>query len=432
MSKVEIISSCLVGMASDAPPMSRLELTPWDLRLLLLYSVQRGILFHKPQSQKIDHNFIDHLKNSLSRTLDFFPPLAGRLATVENDDNTACYSVVCNNAGAEFVHAVAGDVSVSDILEPKCVPEELVSSFFRLNGVANFEGTSKPLLGVQVTELVDGIFIACSANHSIVDGISFWHFFNSWSEICRGFDTIPKSPVFERWFPSNGSRPIRLPTLDKNMSQNYIPPPLLKRVFQFSKESLAKLKAKANSEAGTVKISSLQALSAHLWRSYTRCKRSNGEAVFIMAIGARGRIPLPEGYFGNAVFGARTAVKEAELLQKGLGYAALKINELVGEQTSEVAIKGVEDWMKNPVMPVKGNLSFFITSSPRHDVYGNDFGWGKPIGVRSGKAPNFDGNMTTFPTAVDGGIEVHACLTPEVLQAMEDDVEFLEAFSVTS
>ncbi|KAL8461555.1 hypothetical protein ACS0TY_032876 [Phlomoides rotata] len=133
------------------------------------YSVQRGILFHKPRSQKIDHNFIDHLKNSLSRTLGFFPPLAGRLATIENDDNTACYSIICNNAGVEFVHTVAGDVSVSDILEPKCVPEELVSSFFRLNGVANFEGTSMPLLGVQVTELVDGIFIASSANHIIAN-----------------------------------------------------------------------------------------------------------------------------------------------------------------------------------------------------------------------------------------------------------------------
>ncbi|KAL8469100.1 hypothetical protein ACS0TY_032078 [Phlomoides rotata] len=99
----------------------------------------------------------------------FFPPLAGRLATIENDDNTACYSIICNNAGVEFVHTVARDVSVSDILEPKCVPEELVSSFFRLNGVANFEGTSMPLLGVQVTELVDGIFIASSANHIIAN-----------------------------------------------------------------------------------------------------------------------------------------------------------------------------------------------------------------------------------------------------------------------
>ncbi|KAL8465101.1 hypothetical protein ACS0TY_034557 [Phlomoides rotata] len=430
MSSVKIISSCLVGTASNATPISRLELTVWDLSLLLLNYIQRGILFHKPQSQKIDHNFILHIKNSLSRTLHLFPPLAGRLATIEKDDNMACYFVDCNNAGAEFVHAVAGDVSVSDILEPKCVPEELVSSLFPLNGVVNFEGTSKPLLGVQVTELADGLFIACSANHSIVDGTSFWHFFNSWSEISRGFDTISTPPVFERWFPCNGNRLIPLPPLDKN----YVPLPLVVRVFQFSKDSLSKLKVKANSEAETDKISSLQALCAHLWRSYTRCHRcvDDPEAGFLIAIGTRGRIPLPEGYFGNAVVVARTAINEAELLQKGLGFAALKIHELVAQHTNERVIKLGEDWMKNPVLLAEEDCPFFVTSSPRHNVYGTDFGWGKPIGVRSGKGITFDGNMTTFPLAGGGGIEVHAYLTPETLRAMEDDAEFMEAFSVTS
>ncbi|XP_050116978.1 uncharacterized protein LOC126594762 [Malus sylvestris] len=41
-------------------------------------------------------------------------------------------------------------------------------------------------------------------------------------------------------------------------------------MFHFSAESLAKLKAKANAESGTTKISSFQSLSALLWRSITR------------------------------------------------------------------------------------------------------------------------------------------------------------------
>ncbi|KAM1004420.1 hypothetical protein ACFX2C_004619 [Malus domestica] len=41
-------------------------------------------------------------------------------------------------------------------------------------------------------------------------------------------------------------------------------------MFHFSAESLAKLKAKANAESGTTKISSFQSLSAILWRSITR------------------------------------------------------------------------------------------------------------------------------------------------------------------
>lgn len=63
----------------------RIELTPWDLQFLLLNLIQNGLLFYKPHSQQGDSNFIiNRLKASLPRTLDFFPPLAGRLATVEH------------------------------------------------------------------------------------------------------------------------------------------------------------------------------------------------------------------------------------------------------------------------------------------------------------------------------------------------------------
>ncbi|KAH6799075.1 hypothetical protein C2S51_035559 [Perilla frutescens var. frutescens] len=434
MTGIEVRSSSLVGMSSDAAStsMSRLELTPFDLRLLSINPIQKGILFRNPQIQfqEIDGIFIDHLKNLLSRTLDFFPPLAGRLATTANDDGTATFYVDCSNAGAEFTHAVAAAISVSDIMEPNYIPE-ILSSFFALNGIPNYEGVSKPLIGVQLTELADGLFIACTANHAVVDDTSFWHFFNSWSEISHGLDTISKSPVFERWFPSN-VRLIHLPPLEKNL---FVPPPLLERVFHFSKESLAKLKAKANSEAGTDNISSLQALSAHLWRSSARCchdhdLNSGGEARFMIAVGARARIPLPEGYFGNAAYGARTAISEGELLRKGLGNTALKISQFVATQTKETVVKFMADWTKNPILHGKKSFSFFITSSPRDDVYGNDFGWGKPIAARSGKAQKFDGKITVFPAAAAGGIDAEVSLAPEVLQAMEGDAEFMEAFDI--
>ncbi|EYU40126.1 hypothetical protein MIMGU_mgv1a021786mg, partial [Erythranthe guttata] len=314
--------------------------------------------------------------------------------SVENT-TTTCFFVDCNNSGAEFTHAVAGEVCVSDILERKYRPE-IVSSFFSLDGVANCEGISKPLLGVQVTELVDGFFISCTANHAVIDGTSFWHFINS----CLGFLAMVVILIN-----------IPLPPLEQILLQrNHVmpSPPLLHRVFHFSKESVAKLKAKANSEAGRdeIVISSLQAVCAHLWRSIARnnirnnCRtqiRSLEEGCSIsLLIGARARIPLADGYFGNGAYIAKTSISETELLQNGLGYAGLKINANV-----------------------------LITSSPRHNVYGSDFGWGKPLAVRSGK-----GKITTFPAAEGGGIDVEACLAPETMHAMEDDAEFLEAFII--
>ena len=163
MADIKVISTNTVraAAASGASP-HRIELTPWDLQLLLVGPIQKGLLFLKPtpppQPQDQHFSVVQHLKLSLSRTLDFFPPLAGRLGVSHNADGTSSFFVDCNNAGADFVHAVAENVTVADILEPVFVPR-IVHSFFPLNGVYNFHGVSIPLMEVQVTELLDGFFI---------------------------------------------------------------------------------------------------------------------------------------------------------------------------------------------------------------------------------------------------------------------------------
>lgn len=184
MSRIGHISTTIVRPTSCDHLLTRrlIKLTPWDSRLIQLDYIQKGLLFQKPAESSL----IQHLKDSLSRTLDIFYPLAGRLAVMENKDKTlSCFSINCNGDGAQFVHAAADGVGVADILDPVYVPEDIVSNFFSMNGILNYEGVSKPLLAVQVTELVDGIFIGCTMKYSAVDGSSFWHFFNTWSEISR-------------------------------------------------------------------------------------------------------------------------------------------------------------------------------------------------------------------------------------------------------
>ncbi|KAK1588643.1 hypothetical protein Q3G72_025462 [Acer saccharum] len=122
--------------------------------------------------------------------------------------------------------------------------------------VMSYEITSKPLLAVQVTELVDGIFIGIFVNHTILDATSFWHFVNSWSEISRGYECLSKpAPILDHWFLHDKDCPIHVPIFtSEQLNNRYVPPPLEQRVFHFSKETIAKLKAKANAEIGTNKI----------------------------------------------------------------------------------------------------------------------------------------------------------------------------------
>ncbi|MBA0803155.1 hypothetical protein Gohar_013399, partial [Gossypium harknessii] len=279
MADVRVISNSTVKTANHKASGGRIELNPWDLRALPLGYTQMGLLLSKPKEpmreKETGNTLIHHLKTSLSHTLDHFPLLAGHLATTQHEDDTVSFFVDCNNGGALFRHAAADGVTISDIIKPVYVPP-IVHSFFSLNGLRGYEGITNPLLGIQITDLADGIFIGCTINHVVADGTSLWHFFNTWSEISKGSIQLSKPPVFQRWFPDGMDIPIRIPQSCVNFKQSnedFIPPPVQDRVFHFSKETVAKLKAKANAEIGTDKISSLQALLSHIWRCVIRNRR---------------------------------------------------------------------------------------------------------------------------------------------------------------
>jgi len=356
-----------------------------------------------------------------------------------------CY--ICNNAGVLFIHAAAENTCVADILEPTYVPP-IVYSFFALTEVRSYEGTSKPLLAVQITELVDGIFIGCSFNHVVVDGKSVWHFINSWAEISRSccHHQISKPPTLERWFPNGVQRPIRFPfTLEqqKNHSDGLSFSSLddeklclSNRIFHFTKEKIVQLKLKINEEIGVIKISSLQALLTHLWCSVMRSKQFDPqEEVFnrvVIGVGPRLVPPLPQYYFGNAIISCMVKMKVGELLEEGgLCKGALEMNKLIASHTDEKLKNHNESWLRNPSFVRLGNMvknNFIsISSSPWFDVYGNDFGWGKPIAVRSGYKAN--GLITVFAGIEKGSIDLQVCLPNEILEAIGNDPQFMDVVS---
>ena len=443
MKHIRFISTSTIQAAMSPKELTqRIALTPWDLRQLLFDYTQSGLLFLKPApSQKTElksSSVIDHLKTSLSRTLEIFYPLAGRLVKVENEDNkTASFFLDCNNLGVHFVHAVADDITVADILEPIYVPD-IVYSFFLMNGVLNYQGISNPLLAVQVTELVDGIFIGCTWNHSVMDGNSFWNFFNSWSRISRGNTDSTSQfplPIFQRcFFDGIIDFPIHIPFHELLLpNERFIPPPLKQRIFHFSKKKVAQLKAIANAEMDTHNISSLQAVMGHLWRSVVRSRHcsNNQEVHYHLVVGTRQRIqpPLPEEYFGNAVLHGNVTTTAGNLLEHGIGWVAWQIKEAIASQTTKEVRKYLEDWVKAPKMKktISSTSNALLTAgSPWFNVHGNDFGWGRAIATRSG-ANKYDEELVVFQGAEEGSMNIEAFFLPETLQAMEDDAKFIEA-----
>ncbi|XP_058767155.1 uncharacterized acetyltransferase At3g50280-like [Vicia villosa] len=441
MSSVQVLSTTIIQAPNhnlNGSNHHTIDLNPWDLQLLPFGYNQMSFVYR--QSIKSDIlNQIQHLKHSFSSALDFFHVFAGRLKITQHEDNTISCSIKCNNEGALFVHAAAKYIIVENILEPTHL-SPVHHSLFVMNGVKNYQGTSHPLLAVQVTELDDGIFIGITTNHVVGDGTLFSNFYNLWAKISRGSVEISKTPIFKRWFPKGIECPIRLPLKidsQNNLNEKKLNPP--ERIFHFTKENIAKLKSKANLEAGTKKISSLQALLTHIWRSFTRSQKLDDQTdvSFSVDISVRSRLnpPLHENYFGNAIIECLVKMKAGELLDDGgLGKGALKMNKMISLHTDEKIRSHYEKWLIEPsfyVTPddVSHNNGLVIAYSPRFDVYGNDFGWGKPVGVRSGGADKREGKVNVFGGVEEGSMELEVCLPNEILEAMSHDLEFMNVVS---
>lgn len=150
--------------------------------------------------------------------------------------------------------------------------------------------------------------------------------------LVRGKNSQPP-PIFDRQLLDGLFHlPIPIPFSHSGISDKVARPislNSLQRVFHFSKEKIAHLKSKANAEMGTNNISSLQALMAHHWRAITRCGHLNPDQVisYRVAVGLRQKLkaPLPKEYLGNALQGVSVKSTACELLQHGLGWAALHI-----------------------------------------------------------------------------------------------------------
>ncbi|KAK7410049.1 hypothetical protein VNO78_00528 [Psophocarpus tetragonolobus] len=451
---VQSVSECFIKPVGEAEETKQIcNLTPWDIAMLSLHHIQKGLLFKKPaplvNNQYFMQNLLEKLKHSLSLTLFHFYPLAGRLVTQETEDPPSHVVFVdCNKSdGARFIYATL-NMTISDILFPVDVPH-IVHSFFDHHKAVNHDGHILPLLSVKVTELVDGVFIGCSMNHSIGDGTSYWNFFNTWSEIFEGqshyhgYDVpISHQPIHSRWFPKDCAPPINLPFKhNKEFISRFEAPLLRERIFHFSAESIAKLKARANAESKTNKISSFQSLSAHVWRSITGARRQPYDEITVckLAINNRSRMEpaLADEYFGSAVDLVSAETTAEELLVNDLGWAALKVHEIVAKHNDKVVREMVKEWLKDPVIYQHGvhvhSRCVVMSSSPRFNVYGNEFGMGKAVAVLSGYANKFDGNVVAYPGREEhGSIDFEVCLSPHVMNALESNHEFMEAVSVSN
>nr|GMC56055.1 uncharacterized acetyltransferase At3g50280-like [Ipomoea batatas] len=152
-----------------------------------------------------------------------------------------------------------------------------------------------------------------------------------------------------------------------------------------------------------------------------------------MSINNRSRLdpPLSNEYFGNCAQVVRGTAVAGELLEHGLGWAALKLHRAVASHDDTVIREWVNAWIESAFVYQLGQFfdpySVMMGSSPRFDMYSVEFGMGKAVAIRSGYANKFDGKVSLYPGVEGGGsMDLEICLSPQSMGALESDMAFMD------
>ncbi|KAK8628208.1 hypothetical protein V6N13_063918 [Hibiscus sabdariffa] len=342
-----------------------------------------GILFYaKTTDSNIDGSqFLDRLKQSLSKALTQFYPAAGRL---KNN-----LFITDFNEGVPYAEArVTG--RLSDFIE-QTDNLEAMNLLLPCRPFRNIQDPTTPQLAVQVNIFdCGGIALAFCCFHKIFDATTAYAFLNSWAAFSRGFNgEIPNPGLLgasSRLFP-----PIELMPENAAMKRLFFNDVRRKmtRSFVFDANAITTLVLKAKSKSLEHPSRAL-ALSAFLWKHAIQASRSVSgtlkPAILCQAVNLRPKMKpqLPSYSIGN-MFGLAISMynpvgRDIELSE--LAYLLREATdsvpndpqfELQGFKTMTEQLSHVEE------MVSKGDAECYLLSSWLNTLDGNeDFGWGKP------------------------------------------------------
>ncbi|KAJ8772750.1 hypothetical protein K2173_027927 [Erythroxylum novogranatense] len=442
--EVKIVSRECVKPSSPTPDHLRIyKLSLLDQFMMAVYTFR--ILFYPmtPDGDLTDIEVISRrsqsLKQSLSKTLTRFYPLAGKIR-----DNL---SIDCDDEGAYYVQARV-NCSLSEYLKQPDI--SLMSKF--LPGDFSWDDTGEGIHVAMVQETIfscGGFVLAVYVSHKIVDGTALVAFLKSWSAMARESYDETVYPSFDApsFFIQNKSYPKDSGLSAFNSSFIRKGTPGITR-FVFDASTIANLKARSKSSIVQTP-SRVEAVSAFL----TKCVLS----VFKARVGIdrptavghnvnmrrRATPQFPEFTIGNFPWATIFTTKET-----GMPDLVIKLREAISRIDGDFVrkLQGNEGWLNlnQIIKDKKSELSgsefsdgfnhLEFSSWCNFGLYDLDFGYGKPIwatyaGPDKSKASVYN-LIVLIDTRTDRGIEAWVCLDEEEIALLEKDEELLSYASV--
>ncbi|XP_048548549.1 putrescine hydroxycinnamoyltransferase 1-like isoform X3 [Triticum urartu] len=385
--EVQVVESCFVTPAVDT-----LRKALW-LSALDLMLANRGynplVHFYRrcPGTETTDDFFsVTKLKTALGKALVGFYPMAGRLRV----DADGRLEIGCNSKGMLFLVA-RSQLTIDDFSDLKPSP--------RLRRLFVPQMLSAEVCATQVTFFkCGGVALGTAVHHGTMDGISTFHFFQTWSTFSRDGDRAV----------INLSQPLG---------------PVVNEVFTLRKDQLSTLKR----ICGGSGVSTFSAVSAHLWQCMCLARQLPPNSTTRLAFAANIRRamtpPFPDGYFGNAVINVSVADEARGITSGDLAYIAHRIKDTLGRVDDELVRSAVDylelDQAKRDNSPAIGNLlatDMRVVSWLSMPLYDVDFSWGKPLAVLRAES-NRGGFAHLVDSAHgDGSVHIVMCIDATILK----------------
>ncbi|XP_008784949.1 alcohol acyltransferase 9 [Phoenix dactylifera] len=366
---------------SSTTPRHTLYLSNLDDQKFLRFSIKYLYLYKRSVEVEV-------LKESLSKVLVEYYPLAGRLRISEEDGEKL--EVDCNGEGALFAEGYV-DLSVAEFLEGSRKPNRSWRKLLYRVEAQSF--VSVPPLVVQATHLsCGGLILTTSINHCLCDGIGSAQFLHAWAQItAKPNANLPVTPFHGRhalkprtppcipfFHPEFNGPPAGEPAVEL-LTQLLLSQPLVPVAVTFTASQILHLKKQC---VPSIKCTSFEVLASHVWRAWIRSldppPSLRVKLLFSVSVRKRLKPELPRGFYGNGfVLGcAETSVDR--LVTSNARYGVKLVQEAKASLDDDY-IRSMIDLLE--ARRGKPDLSSTLVISPwsKLGLEDLDFGVGRPL-----------------------------------------------------
>uniref|UniRef100_A0A7C9E6L5 Salutaridinol 7-O-acetyltransferase n=1 Tax=Opuntia streptacantha TaxID=393608 RepID=A0A7C9E6L5_OPUST len=372
---------------------------------------------------------VSRLRDSLSKTLSLFYPLAGRLTADASAIN-------CTDEGAPFFIARANCSLAAFLGSPNRV--ELVPHFIPNHAVEPNEmvtGLVPLILQVSVFDC-GGVAIGCQVLHKVLDGTSRTHFFKTWAAVAagRGSDVVP---------PDFTAAISLFPPVDHGPEQ----PPVqvlrpiegggcMAKAFGFSPAAITALQAKGRSET-VPQPTRVESVSGFIWKHLMAAAVIPGPSVAIHAVDMRPQVrpPLPPTAYGKFTTHAIARYTNPVQALPDLSHLVAILHQAISEAKDRKAVSkfqgpGGQEAVhqhKQKLQKVKKEANASAYTFTSWNGLQVDFGFGMPlwIGFTGGPTTSWFRNLIPLIQTPGHGIEAWLILDEQEMANLESNPQFL-------